>query len=157
MPRTARLLAATLAFALAASQPAHAASYDLVLAGGRVMDPESGLAAVRYVGIAEGRIAAVSEVALEGREVVDVTGLVVAPGFIDLHEHGQNATSHGFHARDGVTTALDLEAGAWPVAAFYEEREGETLVNYGISVGHIPARVKLMHGLSIGHRPTAAG
>ena len=85
------------------------------------------------------------------------SGLLVAPGFIDLHEHGQNATSHALHVRDGVTTALDLEAGAWPVAPFYAEREGKSRVNFGVSVGHIAARVKLMHGFAIGHRPTSAG
>jgi dihydroorotase len=142
---------------LSLAPPAGAAPYELVLAGGRVMDPESGLDAVRNVGVAEGRIAALSETALEGAQVVDVSGLVVAPGFVDLHEHGQNATSHALHARDGVTSALDLEAGAWPVAPFYAEREGETLVSYGVSVGHIAARVELMHGFAIGHRPTSAG
>ena len=136
---------------------AGAAPFDLVLANGRVMDPESGLDAVRHVGIRNGKIEAISETSLAGAEVLDVGGLVVAPGFIDLHEHGQNPESHAFHARDGVTTALDLEAGAWPVAPFYEEREGKTRVNFGVSVGHIAARVKLMHGFAIGHRPTSAG
>ena len=137
--------------------PVAAQDFDLVLAGGRVLDPESGLDAVRHVGIADGKLMVLSETPLEGREVVDVTGLLVAPGFIDLHEHGQNATSHALHVRDGVTTALDLEAGAWPVAPFYAEREGKSLVNFGVSVGHIAARVKLMHGFAIGHRPTSAG
>ena len=131
--------------------------FDVVLRGGRVLDPESGLDAVREVGIRAGKIAALSESPLEGRQVVDASSLVVAPGFIDLHEHGQNATSHALHVRDGVTTALDLEAGAWRVAPFYAEREGKTLVNFGVSVGHIAARVKLMHGFEIGHRPTTAG
>jgi dihydroorotase len=128
-----------------------------VLRGGRVMDPESGLDEVRDVGIREGKVAALSEAPLAGGEVVDASGLVVAPGFIDLHQHGQNTTSHALHVRDGVTTALDLEAGAWRVAPFYAEREGKTPVNYGVSVGHIAARVKLMHGFEIGHRPTSAG
>jgi predicted amidohydrolase YtcJ len=123
-----------LALLLVAS-PVAAQELDLVLAGGHVMDPESGLDAVRHVGIHGGKLALLSETPLEGREVVDVTGLVVAPGFIDLHEHGQNATSHAFHVRDGVTTALDLEAGAWPVAPFYAERAGESLLNFGVSVG----------------------
>jgi hypothetical protein len=137
--------------------PAAAADFDLVLAKARVMDPESGLDAVREVGIREGKIAALSETPLAGRERLDVAGLVLAPGFIDLHQHGQNAESHALHVRDGVTTALDLEAGAWPVAPFHAEREGKSLVNFGVSVGHIAARVKLMHGFAIGHRPTTAG
>ena len=148
-------LLAPLGLALALAAPA--AGFDLVLAGGRVMDPESGLDAVRHVGIEDGKIAAISESPLAGRERVDVAGLVVAPGFIDLHEHGQNPESHALHVRDGVTTALDLEAGAWPVAPFYVEREGKTLIHHGVSVGHIAARVKLKHGFAIGHRPSSVG
>lgn len=136
---------------------AGADSFDLVLANGRVMDPESGLDAIRQVGIRDGAVAAISEAPLAGGEVLDVAGLVVAPGFIDLHQHGQNPESHAFHVRDGVTTALDLEAGAWPVAPFYAEREGRTPLHFGVAVGHIPARVKLKHGFEIGHRPTTAG
>ncbi len=149
MTRTALLLAALLAL------PAPGAAFDLVIRGGRVMDPESGLDAVREIGIRDGKIAGLSENPLEGEVVLRADGLVVAPGFIDLHEHGQNATSHALHARDGVTTALDLEVGAWPIPPFYAAREGRTLVNFGVSVGHIPARVKLKDGFSIGHLPTA--
>lgn len=84
-----------------------AQDYDIVLANGRVMDPATGLDAVRQVGIRAGKIAAVSAAALEGRTVVDVSGLVVAPGFIDLHSHGQTQENYRFKARDGVTTALE--------------------------------------------------
>ncbi len=65
-------------------------SFDIVLVGGRVMDPASGLDAVRNIGIRDGRVWAVTEDPLEGERVIDVGGLVVAPGFIDLHQHGQN-------------------------------------------------------------------
>ena len=75
------------------------------------MDPESGLDAVRHVGIRNGEDRGDLGMPLAGAEVLEVGGLVVAPGFIDLHEHGQNPESHALHARDGVTTALDLEAG----------------------------------------------
>jgi dihydroorotase len=153
MQRRARLVASLLVALLALPLPSRA--IDLVIRGGRVMDPESGLDAVRDVGIEGGRIAALSEAPLEGKEVLRADGLVVAPGFIDLHEHGQNAASHALHVRDGVTTALDLEVGAWPVAPFYEAREGRSLVNFGVAVGHIPARVRLKDGFSVGHVPTA--
>jgi N-acyl-D-aspartate/D-glutamate deacylase len=129
-------------------------AFDLVLAGGRVMDPESGLDAVRHVGIRAGILEALSETPLTGAEVVDVRGLVVAPGFIDLHAHGQDARSNAFQARDGVTTALDLELGAYPVEAFLRQREGRARLHYGVSAGHIPARVKLKHGVSVVHAPT---
>ncbi len=127
---------------------------DLVLSGGRVIDPESGLDGVRNVGIRDGRIAAVSKGPLEGRQVLSVSGLVVAPGFIDLHAHGQDNASNAFQARDGVTTALDLEAGSYPVDDLYTTRAERAILHYGVSAGHLPARVKVMTGLSAGHFPT---
>ena len=75
------------------------------------MDPESGLDVMRNVGIQSGRIAAISERPLRGRTNVEVTGLVVAPGFIDLHSHGQDDENYRYKARDGVTTALELDFG----------------------------------------------
>ena len=129
-------------------------SFDLVLSGGRVMDPESGLDEVRDVGIRDGKVVALSETALSGREVLDVRGLVVAPGFIDLHAHGQDNLSNSFQARDGVTAALDLEFGSYPVADLYAKREGRAILHYGVSIGHIPARIKMKTGLNVGHYPT---
>ncbi len=115
-------------------------SCDLVIAGGRVLDPESGLDAVRHVGIRGGRIEIVSEAPLEGTRVIDASGLVVAPGFIDLHRHGQDEASYRLAVRDGVTTALELELGVPDVAGWYAAREGGQLVNYGASIGHLGAR-----------------
>src|SRR6185437_5243374 len=114
-------------------------------ANGRVMDPASGLDAVRHIGIRDGRIAAVSTTPLQGRNVVDVKGLVVAPGFVDLHSHGQTPENYRFKARDGVTTALEMEVGVSPVPQWYAEREGRALINYGATVGHIPARMAVLH------------
>src|SRR6516225_5313944 len=105
--------------------------YDVVLSGGRVMDPESGLDAVRNVGIRSGKIAAVSQQPLQGRSTVDVKGLVVAPGFIDLHSHGQDDENYRYKARDGVTTALEMEVGVSPVKEWYAAREGKALINFG--------------------------
>lgn len=130
---------------LAAALPLLAQRYDLVLANGRVMDPESHLDAVRHVGITGGRIAAISPSPLDGRSIIDVKGLVVTAGFIDLHSHGQTPENYGFKARDGVTTALELEVGVNPVAPWYAEREGKALVNFGATSGHIPARMKVLH------------
>jgi N-acyl-D-aspartate/D-glutamate deacylase len=121
-----------------------AQQYDVVLSNGRVMDPESGLDAVRNVGITAGRIAAISESALNGRTVVDVKGLVVAPGFIDLHVHKHSPELYGFKARDGVTTALELEFGVWPVRPWYARREGSSLINFGATSGHIPATMAVL-------------
>ena len=100
--------------------------YDIVLANGRVMDPESNLDAVRYIGIRAGKIAAISARPLRGRTVVDVKGMVVAPGFIDLHSHGQDDENYRYKARDGVTTALEMEVGVSPVSAWYAQREGKS-------------------------------
>lgn len=119
--------------------------YDIVLSGGRVMDPESGLDATRDVGIRAGKIAAISQRPLRGRTRVDVKGLVVSPGFIDLHSHGQDDENYRYKARDGVTTALELEVGVYPVKEWYAERAGKALINYGATSGHIPARMKVMH------------
>ncbi len=121
-----------------------AQTYDVVLSGGRVMDPESGLDAVRNVGIRGRRIAAVSERPLQGTTTIDAKGLVIAPGFIDLHSHGQDDENYRFKARDGVTTALELEVGVSPVKSWYAQREGKALINFGATAGHIPARISVM-------------
>ena len=121
-----------------------AGEYDIVLVNGRVMDPESNLDAIRNVGIREGKIAAISVEPLRGRTVIDVKGLVIAPGFIDLHAHGQDYENNSYQARDGVTTALEMEVGASPVASWYAAREGRSLINFGATVGHIPAKMAAM-------------
>jgi len=66
-----------------------AADFDVVILNGRVMDPESRLDAVRNVGIRNQKIEAVTSEPIKGRTTIDGKGLVVAPGFIDLHQHGQ--------------------------------------------------------------------
>ena len=133
---------AVLAFA---ALPLAAQQYDVVLANGRVMDPASNLDGVRFVGITAGKIAAISATPLRGRETVDVKGLVVAPGFIDIHQHRINPENYAFKARDGVTTVLEMEVGVSPVPPWYAEREGHSLINFGASVGHIPALMTAMH------------
>ena len=96
-----------------------AQTYDLVINNGRVLDPATNLDAVRSLGIRAGKIAAISRAPLTGARTIDARGLVVAPGFIDLHSHGQTPENYRFKARDGVTTALELEVGANPVDAWY--------------------------------------
>jgi len=117
-----------------------AQQYELVLDGGRVMDPETGLDAVRNVGIRDGKIVRISSEALRGRRVIDAHGLVVAPGFIDLHQHGQELESQRVKALDGVTTALELEIGAPDVAQFLKAKDGHSLIHYGTSASHVAAR-----------------
>ena len=116
--------------------------YDIVLANGRVIDPETYLDGQMHVGITSDRIAAVSETPLEGKEVIDATGLIVSPGFIDLHSHGQYIPTNRMQAFDGVTTALELEYGSLPISEFYADcaKEGRP-INYGASVAWGAARV----------------
>ena len=118
--------------------------YDLVVQGGRVMDPESGLDAVRNLGIRDGRIEEISANPLVGERIVDATGLVVAPGFIDLHAHGQSEEAFSLMVQDGVTSAFELEVGTGDVSAWYGERGGGQILNYGVSIGHIPVRMRVM-------------
>ena len=116
--------------------------FDMVLANGRVIDPETGLDGVRSIGIRDGQIAAISPTPLQGRTTIDARGLVVAPGFIDLHAHGQNLPAARMRAFDGVTTALELEAGTLPVDAAYDDvgREGRP-INYGFAASWLFARI----------------
>lgn len=117
-----------------------AQQYDLVLEGGRVMDPDSNLDAVRNVGINARTIVKITTEPLAGRRVIQARGLVVAPGFIDLHQHGQDRESQRVKALDGVTTALEMEIGAPDVAQFLQAREGHSLINYGTTASHVAAR-----------------
>src|SRR4051794_39789199 len=121
-------------------------SHELVLSGGRVVDPESGLDHVADVGIDGATITAVGDT-LEGTTTVDVTGLVVAPGFIDLHSHAQTLPGRRLQACDGVTTALELEAGRAPVDRAYErETRRGSPIHYGFSASWAAARMHVVAG-----------
>ena len=119
-----RTFVAVLALLSTVSVPAQD-SYDIVILNGRVMDPETGLDAIRHVGVRGETIAAISQSPLSGTTEVDATGLVVSPGFIDLHAHGQSARANEFQAMDGVTTALELESGVPDMQRFLEDRDGD--------------------------------
>ena len=126
---------------------------DLVLRGGRVLDPESGLDATADVLVRDGavvQVGSVDEAAAAGATVIDVTGLAVAPGFIDLHSHAVTLAGQRLQACDGVTTALELEAGAWPLAAAYDRlaRTG-AVINYGFSASWAVARMDVVAGLDV--------
>ena len=122
------------------SATAIAQQYDLVIEGGRAMDPETGLDATRNIGISNGKVARISAQPLAGKRVLSAKGLVVAPGFIDLHQHGQDIASGRVKAFDGVTTALEMEIGVPDVAAFLKEKDGHSLINYGTAASHAAAR-----------------
>ncbi len=119
--------------------------YDRVILGGHVMDPASGLDAVRNIGLLGGRIAVITTDSVAGKDTVDARGLVVAPGFIDLHAHGQTPETYRLESLDGVTTSLELELGTADVPAWYRERSAGERINYGVSIGHIKVRMAVMH------------
>jgi N-acyl-D-aspartate/D-glutamate deacylase len=138
------LLVAVAAF----SWPIHAQTFDLVIHGGRVIDPETHLDAVRDIGINGGMIRYISLTPLQGKRILDATGLVVAPGFIDLHQHGQQPEDYRLKAFDGVTTALEMEIGTPDVAGFLENRGGKSLINFGTTADYDAARA-LAFGLAL--------
>jgi N-acyl-D-aspartate/D-glutamate deacylase len=122
-----------------------AQNFDLVIANGRVLDPESRLDDVRNIGISGGKIAAISRERLSGIKTIDAAGLVVAPGFIDLHAHSQIPETYRYRSLDGVTTALELEVGTGDIGKWYAERQAGALINYGVSIGHIQVRMAALH------------
>ena len=133
-----RKLVLLLSFGLVTS--AFAQTYDLVIEGGRVLDPESGLDATCNVGISNGKIAQISADPLKSVRVLRAKGLVVAPGFVDLHQHGQGVDSGRIKAFDGVTTALEMEIGVPDGAAYLARKKGRSPINYGTSASHVAAR-----------------
>lgn len=150
----ATLLLGAIAFLLPTGSSAEdpdASPFDLVIEGGRVMDPASGLDAVRHVGLRGDRIAALSETPLVGLRTLDARGRVVAPGFIDLHTHSPTPLGQRYQLHDGVTTALELEAGAYPLDAFAQDLDGEARLHFGASVAWASTRIETMLGIRQPH------
>jgi N-acyl-D-aspartate/D-glutamate deacylase len=145
-------------FVLTNSTMLLANEFDFVIENGRVIDPESKLDAVRNIGIKGGRISSISKQLLKGRNRIDATGLVVAPGFIDVHSHTPTLLGQHMGLLDGVTTQLDLEAGAYPVSFYGEHFKGGAQLNYGSSVAHFAIRTKVIDNIDqpyifVGHQP----
>src|SRR4030042_2391064 len=118
--------------------------FDIVILNGRIIDPESNLDAIRNIGIREGAVRLITTKEIKGRTSINAQDLVVAPGFIDMHQHGQDHENYTYKIMDGVTTALELEMGTADVDLWYKEREGRSLINHGVSVGHVPLRMQIM-------------
>lgn len=125
-----------------------AKTYDTVILGGRVMDPETGLDAQRNVGIRDGRIAVITKSRIKGVQRIDATDQVVTAGFIDAHFHWSRPVGYKLGLRDGATTVMDLEFGALGsrVDEWYAKRAGVTQVNYGTSSSHELARSLVLDG-----------
>ena len=122
--------------------------YDIVLSGGRVIDPETKLDDIKNIGISDNRIAEISSAPLKGKDHIDVTGLVVAPGFIDLHVHGRDNRVQEYQLHDGVTTALELVWGIENLKEWYDTRKSKALINYGASVNWPFERFRAMDKFS---------
>ena len=122
--------------------------YDIVILNGRVMDPETNFDAVRNVGIKDGLISTITEKDIYGKETIDAKGLVVAPGFIDGHQHCIEPYAYRLMIRDGRTTIMDLEVGSFgpKIDDFYKNREGKSPINFGVSVSHEFARASVLDG-----------
>ena len=140
-----RVLVPTLVMATSAI----AADYDVVINNGRVMDPETNFDGVRNVGIKDGKIVAITKDAIKGKETIDAKGHVVAPGFIEGHQHATDPFSRKVNLRDGLTTQMDFEAGAGDIAKWYADAEGKTQANYGMVVLATLARVSVLDGPEI--------
>ena len=126
-----------------------AETYDVVINNGRVMDPETHFDGVRNVGVKDGKIVVITEKAIRGKETIDASGHVVAPGFIEGHQHATDPFSRKVFLRDGLTTQMDFEAGAGDVATWYAEADGKTQSNYGMVVLATLARVSVLDGPEI--------
>jgi N-acyl-D-aspartate/D-glutamate deacylase len=143
MRTAAMILAASCWLGACASAPE---SFDVVLQSGRVIDPETNLDGVRDVGIRGGTIARISTEPLTGTRTIDARGLVVAPGFIDLHQHGQSRDAYRLMALDGITTALELEVGVPDVRRFIDARRGRSPIHFGASASYLAARLLAWDG-----------
>jgi dihydroorotase len=113
------------------------AQYDTLLKGGHVLDPKNGINEPRDVAIADGKIARVAAniPAAEARRVVDVSGLYVTPGLVDIHVHvyagtgmrraysGDNSVYPDGHTfRSGVTTVVDVGSSGWRNFVDFKDR-----------------------------------
>src|SRR6516162_9135153 len=111
-----RQLMCTGAAALFAYVPnARAATYDLLIKGGRVIDPSLGLDGIRDIAIGGGKIVAVeADIAGDASQTIDARGKIVAPGLIDIHTHaGRSKEGPALLLQDGVTGWVDAgSAGA---------------------------------------------
>lgn len=124
--------------------------FDIVILGGRVLDPETFLDGVRNVGIRDGKIVAVTMADIEGKSLIDAAGQVVSAGFIDTHFHpAGNGWAAKVALRNGVTTVLDTEFGAINVGAWYDERVGCLPLNFGVTASHEMHRMRVLDQMDI--------
>jgi N-acyl-D-glutamate deacylase len=111
------------------------------------MDPETKYDTIANVGIKDGRIALITKEKITGKKTIDATGHVVAPGFIDIHAHGQNVGDYRMQAMQGVTTMLELESGVLPISEWYDKQAKKNLpIHFGAAAGWTFARIAAFAG-----------
>ncbi len=116
--------------------------FDVAILNGRVIDPETNFDGIRNVGVLDGKIALITNEKISGKKIIDATGHVVSPGFIDLHAHGQNIGDYRMQAMQGVTTMLELESGVLPISEWYDAQGKKNLpINYGAASAWTYARI----------------
>ena len=115
--------------------PPTSTTFDTVISGGRVLDPDTGYDQIANVGILGERIALISTEPLTGKQTIDATGLVVAPGFIDILSYEPNSYGVWYKLGDGVTTNLGMHGIKTPVDAkgFFSTYSGKNAppLHYG--------------------------
>jgi N-acyl-D-aspartate/D-glutamate deacylase len=122
---------------------------DIAFVGGRVIDPETGLDKIINVGIKGTQIEQISEKEIKAKKTINISGLVLSPGFIDIHVHGTTLAEHQYQIHDGVTTALEMEMGVESIEEFISKRTGSALVNFGASVGYGRQRILTMEKMRV--------
>ena len=132
---TLRLLAVALCIPLIAfaaeEQTPSALVYEIAINNGRVIDPETKLDAQRNIGILNGKIATITGEKITAQRTINARGKIVAPGFIDTHVHAPDLPlNQRMLARDGVTTALDLENGAYPFSPLVRPARWQQLYQF---------------------------
>jgi len=115
----------------AAPQPPPGHRYERVIVGGRVIDPATGYDAIANVGVDDGVITAISTDSLEGTEAIDASGLVVAPGFVDLLSYEPNPFGIWYKLADGVTTNLAMHGVNNYAGPFFRRYEGTSPIHFG--------------------------
>ena len=144
----ARFFAAVLMIFIVDASQAQQHVFDVVFKQGRIIDPETKLDAIRDVGITGKKIISISTEPLQGKVEIDAKGKILGPGFIDLHVHGVNVPTFWMQAFDGVTTALELEAGGFPIKKAYANAAKLQLpLNYGFSASWAGARLAVADGI----------
>ncbi|MEE9502265.1 MAG: amidohydrolase family protein [Candidatus Aminicenantaceae bacterium] len=124
------------------SAPVPESEFDIVISNGKVMDPETWTEATANIGVRNGRIRAIvsPEQTLKGKKTIDAAGLVVAPGFIDMHAHeGIIDMTMQAHVLDGVTTMIGGNCGGhpYPIGEYFKNLEQkDCLINYASLCGH---------------------